>query len=330
MATRNVNIDIVRALCAIEIIAFWHLIDYLPESYALAGLGRTIGEELTYISLGGFSFISGYCLSKYACGTLGESLKFYKRRLIRFYPLFLLSALSFLAAKYIFGHGWFMSNWQFVGTITGVASFFPPVPMTLWYFSMIMLFYLVTPFILHWPKTVHKAVAGLLIMGLFIGINAFHKADYTLFLYYPFYLAGLLYPSGAVAKVEKHGLPFTIGSLLVLVAVTLSGITDSGVAKMALNYLTIIAGITFLFAVSSFLAKSAGISRFLGYVSYASMVAYLFHRQFYHIARILFGSGADKSVSIFTAVMTAVFIFAVSYGIQYIYDKITSAAKPAR
>lgn len=110
----------------------------------------------------------------------------------------------------------------------------------------------------------------------------------------------------------------------------MSGITDSGVAKMALNYLTIIAGITFLFAVSSFLAKSAGISRFLGYVSYASMVAYLFHRQFYHIARILFGSGADKSVSIFTAVMTAVFIFAVSYGIQYIYDKITSAAKPAR
>ena len=147
--SRNVVIDGVRSLCAIYIICFWHLTDYLPNRMGVANndMFSFFASIGTIISLAGFSFISGFCLSKYNINSIYDFLPFYSKRLKRFYPLFLLSALSLYLAGIFTEHTWFVSTKQFITTVLGLNLFFPPITMTLWYFSMIMFFYFITPFV---------------------------------------------------------------------------------------------------------------------------------------------------------------------------------------
>ena len=81
MNKRDFRIDIVRAICAIEIIAFWHLMDYLPNYYSLSGMPLHTAKLLTDSSMATFAFISGFCLSKYDVNTKNDAMYFYKRRL---------------------------------------------------------------------------------------------------------------------------------------------------------------------------------------------------------------------------------------------------------
>lgn len=120
------------------IVGFWHLNNYLNPDLWFSGAMAMYLEGVTTAVLATFTFISGYMLKKYEFNSFSDVLYFYKKRLMRFYPLFVISALCMFVLKSI-------NISQFLFGITGLALFTPQPLNTLWFISMLMLFYLLSP-----------------------------------------------------------------------------------------------------------------------------------------------------------------------------------------
>ena len=126
--------DIARALCVLYIVVFWHGHDYLGEDFILGSDLTFVCEKFTTIVLACFTFISGYFLRKYNFDTLADVKSFYVKRIKRFYVLFFISALLLFIMKW-------MDLKCFITTVLGIGTFSLPSCRTLWYMSMLMLFY---------------------------------------------------------------------------------------------------------------------------------------------------------------------------------------------
>ena len=109
MKERIVLFDIARSLCVLEIVGFWHMLDYINCNNIYV---RTIGCGITYSVLACFTFISGFFLGQKETSTK----KFYYSRLKRFFLPLLLTSLCFLCI------GWFDSIQLFIFTITGLTE----------------------------------------------------------------------------------------------------------------------------------------------------------------------------------------------------------------
>ena len=74
------------------ITAVLHLTYYLGQDKFL--WHNIYGNSLTWSCLGTFSLISGYLLAKkYSCNNLKDVRYFWKKRLLRFYPFFIISTI---------------------------------------------------------------------------------------------------------------------------------------------------------------------------------------------------------------------------------------------
>jgi peptidoglycan/LPS O-acetylase OafA/YrhL len=326
---RDYKIDIVRALCALEIIAFWHMMDYLPEKYALTGQALHLAKLLTNTALATFAFISGFCLSKYTFTKSGDVWHFYKKRLIRFYPLLLFSALSLLVAGYVFHHPWFTSTSQFVTTITGLNVFIPPLAMTLWYFSMIMFFYIITPLVLSRGSILAKLLIALSLLAIVFVVDLlFLDVDNVFYLYYPFYALGLILPSSSLEFIYRRKYLFLPISVALFTATVLITSDKSDYFMGGGIYVAMISGLVMLFAAATVInSLSKGLTKFFFGISFSSMVAYLFHRQIYFVIIYAIGD-SNQELSIVKALFVAVpIIFAVSFLVQKAYDFLIEKCK---
>lgn len=134
MKKRILFFDIARTLCVLYIVGFWHMLDYYQLSNEFVNC-----NFITTGVLSCFTFLSGLFLGK-----KNISIKeFYVSRFKRFALLLYVSAISFYVVGYIDDVS------TLIGTITGLSCFGLPWARTLWYFSMMILFYLMTPFLLY-------------------------------------------------------------------------------------------------------------------------------------------------------------------------------------
>mgnify|MGYP000787318984 CR=1 FL=1 len=181
MQHRILLFDIVKAICVIEIVAFWHMLDYTPiNPHSLF-----MGDIITSSVLAAFTFASGFFLGKKKLSIV----KFYLFRIKRFLPPLFVSLLI----MYIFGA---IESFQTViYSIIGLSCFIPPMPMTLWYFSMLILFYLVTPFLLLGVDKMSDSerVVNILVRGIcFYCIIICLDVNYKVQNYFLFYLLGMI------------------------------------------------------------------------------------------------------------------------------------------
>ena len=185
---RNLKFDFARAICVLWIVGFWHLINYLPQECRLQGNALTICKEITYGVLACFTFLSGYFLKKYDFNSINDTVTFYKKRLIRFYPLFVLATSCFLVSG--------SSLRQVLYAIFGLSLFLPPPIATLWYFSMLLFFYLCTPLLKmkESVKMMFVFIAVLIVLFVF----GYFFADKRFIMYLPFYILGLNLPNRTV------------------------------------------------------------------------------------------------------------------------------------
>lgn len=123
---RIIEFDIIRAICILEIVAYWHLRNYFP----ITDLGR-YGSVITNVSLAGFTLISGY-LNGHKKRSV---LDFYSSRLKR---LFIPYILSYFLLVLIGFNSFEMS--KVIMDLVGLSIFAPPMPRTLWYISMLSFF----------------------------------------------------------------------------------------------------------------------------------------------------------------------------------------------
>ncbi len=140
---RDYRFDVARVLCMTYIVAFVHLWAYIHPEVISANYVHPAFEMLCNSCLGLFTFASGYLLgSKYSFGKEGSSKiwPFYKKRVLRIIPLFLLAAL----ALYLIG---FNSAKATFNGLLCISPFVKPRPMTLWYIPVILWCYLITPLV---------------------------------------------------------------------------------------------------------------------------------------------------------------------------------------
>ena len=136
-SSRNFVIDLLRSIAMLWIVCVWHLLGYSPkysisESYPC--------HIITVFFLCMFFFLSGYLLSrKYKTGGngLSSAMGFYKRRILRVLPLFALSCFSFPNKSSVLDR---------LLCLSGFSTFMVNRQLpTLWFISMLMLFYLLLP-----------------------------------------------------------------------------------------------------------------------------------------------------------------------------------------
>ena len=309
---RNYAFDIARSLCALEIIGFWHVLAYIN---AEKGNVMVWGGHLTVFCLSVFTFISGYFMSRYKFEIVSDVKLFFKKRLVRFFPLFFLSASSLYVGGLIMNHSWFVDIKQFILTVTGFSCFAPPMVGTLWYISMLMFFYMITP-VLSCGKY-NKWIAFALCF--IIGANKITQIDSRFFMYMPVYILGLWFPDFFAKKINEYAynhkmLLFVCSVFLLCLDISIYGLIDY---NPFFRFVAILIGTCSILFMSFVLSSLKWILPFFSFLAYSSMAAYLFHRQIYECFRILM---PDRIIPLALMLIAIVVCFCLSYVIQKIYD----------
>ena len=129
---RDYRFDIARVVCMTFIVAFVHLFAYVYTGHVSAYYLPACAV-LTDACLGLFTFTSGFLLGlKYDFVKFQGVWQFYKKRLLRIIPLFLIASI----VLWLIG---FNSSRATLNGMLCISPFVKPRPMTLWYIPVILL-----------------------------------------------------------------------------------------------------------------------------------------------------------------------------------------------
>lgn len=304
--SRNYPFDLARSICVIWIVGFWHMLQYLPDELQLSDTALPIFKSITMGVLSCFTFLSGYFLKKYDFHDIQDVLFFYKKRFLRFYPLFVIATFSLIICG--------STIRQIILAIVGLSLLCPPPIETLWYFSMLLFFYLMTPLLKirmdEWRKNVVPIV--LILSVLVLGYIFFDK---RLIIYFPFYVLGLNITNHTVDRMLN---PWTLAvSIAVFVVICIWGQYNIIVQ--------IVQSLCGLIAILSFckLVYFGGLQRSVSFVAEASMCAYLFHRPLYTIVLVALRKLTQyQYMSIPIALISIVVLFLIAYFVQILYNRL--------
>ena len=312
MKNRVHYLDTARALCMLWIIGVWHIGAYSSSSFVKSNIYT---NPITVGVLATFTFISGKFLGATILN-IKEVAGFYLRRLRRVYPLFLISCISLYLLPIIFdGARVYISDInQLCLTITGLACFVSPMPATIWYFCMILLFYLITPIITICKNLSGRVISSILLYVVLLFTYIYGETEERVILYFPIYCLGLLCYNRENLWVEKFRYKgFVVGVVGVVVSSWL--IVRVGENPFANLLPALTWGIVIIELSKLLTTYNSGI---LETIAYTSMCGYLFHRQYFEIIYVTFGR-----VQLFIAdcIMLPLFLIGC-LGIQKVYDNI--------
>lgn len=313
---RSYQLDLVRVICVLYIICIWHFNGYLNESLHFSENVMRYLHKITYIILGTFTFLSGFFCGKYSFTSFSDIKLFVSKRLKRFFLLLLLSSLTYCAFRWI-------TPYQVIQVVAGTNLFHNEAVPTLWFFSMIIFFYAITPVIqFNYKKRVYRYIISLTIWCILIYLSFKGLVDDRLSLYFPFYVVGgalscrkdLIMEFGNLER--KIQLPLFLVSIVVLfILIQLSN-------GLCGDYFIILFGIICVITMS-YLFYNNKYYRTVLFFAEGSMVAYLFHRQIFGVFKLiseeLFG---HMWLNLWLAIIALVVTFVFSYYFQKCYDLI--------
>lgn len=311
---RNLGFDAARSLAMVYIVGILHLSGY--TDYAVTRNSACV--SFIWSTLGVFTFLSGFLLaSRYKFDSGKSIVQFYKKRVVRFYPLFFISSILLFLIHF---NSW-QETWK---GLLGISPFWIPQQHTLWYIATLIFLYLVTPVLCKGnKKVVEKGVIFILIFVVLLVINYFfHSVDPRFFYYYIVYFLGIVCAQGFPNSTQKLiNSPYTLGLLLLYVPVLcyLTG-HENRIVMMGLGYL----GVPIILNVSSLTANKFGryhlFCTVITYISYGSMCAYLYHRELYWLFLKIWTpvNGLVELAYLFFIVFPIILF--ISYYIQKGYD----------
>lgn len=274
-----------KAFSVIYIVGIWHMFDY---TYYFPNYKNVYSLSFTYSILGLFTLVSGLLIGL-SLSRSSSILPFYSKRILRIYPLYLAAVVMF----FLFDLN---SIWVSIKSAAFLSLFFGPAPKTLWYICMIMVLYLISPFLFRLlvrPKLfqgVSVGVIGLLcilVFGdklLFWGLGV----DYRLVWYTPCFCLGMWLSQYSLPNDKR----IVIGALfLTLVAALLTLVElDSWTLTVladVVKYIPFILISTFTLFYTAYLAQGClPKSRVIITLSYASFAMYLFHRPIFMTLKV--------------------------------------------
>jgi peptidoglycan/LPS O-acetylase OafA/YrhL len=314
---RDAAIDFLRAACILYIVGFWHLV---PYTQSFPGYANVYTECIKDIALGTFVFCSGLLLAGRPFTMSWPDLAaFYRRRVVRIYPLYLVALLLFGVAG-LAGHA------VILNAIVLLSMFRPPAPYTLWFVSMIMTFYLVTPLLL-WlvrsPRVYLPAGIALLVLGIPVHLYV-HPLDTRILQYLPCFLLGIAWQRYPLPE-PVYARRFVLLVAGMLVAFLLYRLQHGQELYAALGRIpAILAGTMLLY---QFVDRYSGRlqSQLVARMAYASFCIYLFHRLVFHYSiGLYFPDGEYWRLAYLLGVVVPL-IVVVSYFTQLFYDRVQRA-----
>jgi peptidoglycan/LPS O-acetylase OafA/YrhL len=118
---KSTTIDFLPAASVLYIVGFWHALGYTT---AVPGYPNAITHRVTVVILGLFVFLSGFLLANKDVSSFESIVTFYKRRLFRIWPLYILSLIVFVLS------GLTSSKTALLSAV-GISMFYGEQPMTL-------------------------------------------------------------------------------------------------------------------------------------------------------------------------------------------------------
>ena len=339
---RLIVFDFIR-LIAILLVVFSHTLRVGDLPFDVTLLGK-IGNAV-------FFFISGYLiyLNNSNIKLKSDICYFYKKRLLRIYPLYILAIVcGLLLSIFLNGHV-AQSSFEIIVSILGLQMVFYPVlvndPILFWFIGMIVIFYIIYPIVMYLSSGNIKKyiIYSSLFIGLMIPIKVFTGfIGGGVFEYYFVFVAGVivawtkLFSSPHVRVINIVSLTVFISSSIITlifqpsigelehVQLTLSIVIQVGLV-MFLRFIHGISTVFVLHMIYSYISPGKWINKLIINGAFASYAVYLFHGDIFRIINNIMSLGGDLIVSllssplIYDIVLILIFIpivFVISYYIQ--------------
>ena len=269
---KSLPIELLRAGCVLWIVGFWHLMNY---THGFPGADNAVTLRLTVIVLGLFTFVSGFLLARAPMRLRAPELgRFYARRLLRIYPLYLLALLAFWALG-------MADRSTALKAALGMSMVYGPAPLTLWFITMILEFYLVAPLLIALrgrPALFVLAALGLFGVAAVCGSAA--NGDLRLAEYFPAFALGVYWANHGERSSTRTVLS-ACGATAAAWAWSLAFGRDPQYSLTGIPLVTCGALAAFLLAGRLRLSPRGRLARAAALVSYAGFAMYLFHRIVY-------------------------------------------------
>ena len=302
-------IDCTRAICMLWIVGIWHMNGYLKTNIIVI---NEFTSNITIGVLGTFTFLSGFFSSK-KIYSKKDVLIFYEKKIIRIFPLFFLSCTSLFIASLYINLNYIISLKQYILTLIGLSNIILPAPETVWFVSMLILFYFFTPIFNCSFNTLFKMIIG---VSIFVIFNSMEGISKNIILYYPIYVLGLILKNKInLNKQNKFDFIRLIIMIVFWIFVVLIKIQKN---YFFLNFINMYFFINISLYLGRLFNKNRKITELMERISYASLFAYLFHRQFYGLIKFFIG---DFSLFMAYIIILPIFIV-ISYISQKQYDKV--------
>lgn len=312
-SNRDIGIDFLRAASILYIVGYWHLIPYTD---ALPGYANLYTEALKYITLATFVFCSGFLLARQPVGLgLAELSVFYRRRLLRIYPLYLLALLLFLIAGIA----------PFAQLLDGallISMFQPPPLPTLWFITMIMLFYLAAPVLIQTAD--QGAWLPLPAIGLFGALLAVHQwlhpIDLRLLFYWPIFVIAILYQRRPRLRDWLQRRRLALLLLLVPALLLCRGANEWSMLGIARAFPIALVGTLLLFIYAPVIARPLH-ARTVAFLAYTGFGLYLLHRVVFKAAIALYFPADGGGQVLYLLLLVLPVTILIAYLIQSGYDR---------
>ncbi|RXA21880.1 acyltransferase [Methanosarcina sp. MSH10X1] len=209
MKNKIIAFDFLRAL-AIAMIIPAHLSNFLSSTYSKLAL-YAVDPYVANMGLGLFIFMSGYLLyyNNHSIDSFQNVLFFYRKRLLRIFPLYWAAIAAFTLVFFIFApelnSGFVFPNAEHVFSfknliihILGLQIFLAPAyafPMlTLYFIGLIIVFYTIYPIIIMLSKNSKQLLLYffLVFLGFSLISKVFNVIDHRFFMFFPVFVFGIL------------------------------------------------------------------------------------------------------------------------------------------
>ena len=276
---RILGIDFLRGISICYIVGFWHLLNY---TRVFPNYNNVITYRLTWIVLGTFVLISGYFLGQQNIER-NTLFAFYKKRLLRIYPPYLLAIIGFAIL------GLCDINTS-VKAICGISMFIRPAPPTLWFITMLLFFYLMAPFFILISQ--HGILKySLLYIFLLCCLLGYEYVSKIIFNYYYLDMRVAVYLSSFMtgiylAKTKIHKYKYKLLLLLSIISFVISCYfnTENWDMNLLMSIpLVTVVPVLLILIFKNLKIRSNILQRITIFLSVASYFMYLFHRIFYKI-----------------------------------------------
>lgn len=307
---RDYGIDLIRGLSMLYIVGYWHLFNY---THAFRGYYNPVTHHLTRIILASFVFVSGYLIAAKKINlNFPNILVFWRQRLLRIYPLYLIALLLFYWQD-------IAQRWTLIKAGLLASMFFPPAPPTLWFITMIMWFYLLAPFLLN----TNRNWGVFLIINTFL-IGLFYQLGSTreMLTYFPSFGLGIFLRSRPILlkQLQQKQLILTI-TFLVFYWLNIIN-PNRELVDLVFNVIFINLGAVLFYSYSNQIMAKFKYPKIILFLSYASFCMYLFHRPIFTITKKIFFPVGELEQVLYLLAVSLPLTIVISWLSQKLYDRL--------